>query len=332
MTILTHRPRRLRKNIASRNLIAENYLSANDLIYPVFIVDGQNKRQPISAMPDVYRLSIDNLVKELDILTQLGLLAVALFPVISSAKKDLAASESFNADGLLPKAIKKIKKTYPTLLVITDIALDPYTSHGQDGIIDKFGYVLNDQTVDILVKQALMQAAAGADIVAPSDMMDGRIGAIRKALEENNYTNTQILAYAVKYASNYYAPFRDAIGSSANLSKTDKKTYQMNPANSNEALQEVALDLAQGADMIMVKPGVAYLDIIYRIKQKFKAPTLAYQVSAEYAMLKAASKKGWINEKALVLETLLSFKRAGADAILSYYTKEVLKWLQKQND
>lgn len=330
MTILTHRPRRLRQYSYSRKLIAQNQLSVNDLIYPIFIVEGENQRQAIVSMPDIERLSLDNLLIEAKELVELGILAIALFPVISVDKKDLDAKESYNDNGLIQTAVRALKKFVPNLSVITDVALDPYTSHGQDGVIDDKGYVLNDQTIDILIKQALSHAKAGADVIAPSDMMDGRIGAIRLALEENGFIHTQILAYSAKYASSYYGPFRDAIGSAGNLGKADKKTYQMDPANSDEALNEVALDLEQGADIVMVKPGLAYLDIVYRVKQTFGVPTFAYHVSGEYAMLKAAAQNNWIDEKAVALETLLSFKRAGADAILTYYAKEAALWLTNQ--
>lgn len=330
MTILTHRPRRLRQYSYSRKLIAQNQLSVNDLIYPIFIVEGENQRQAIVSMPDIERLSLDNLLIEAKELVELGILAIALFPVISVDKKDLDAKESYNDNGLIQTAVRALKKFVPNLSVITDVALDPYTSHGQDGVIDDKGYVLNDQTTDILIKQALSHAKAGADVIAPSDMMDGRIGAIRLALEENGFIHTQILAYSAKYASSYYGPFRDAIGSAGNLGKADKKTYQMDPANSDEALNEVALDLEQGADIVMVKPGLAYLDIVYRVKQTFGVPTFAYHVSGEYAMLKAAAQNNWIDEKAVALETLLSFKRAGADAILTYYAKEAALWLTNQ--
>lgn len=328
MPILTHRPRRLRRGKNIRALVSENHLSANDLIYPVFIIAGQQQKQPIVSMPNTYRLSIDLLIENLKPLVELGLLAIALFPVIETDKKDPNATQSYQPNGLVPNAIKAIKKIFPDLIIITDVALDPYTNHGQDGIIDKNGYVLNDQTVEILTKQALSHAKAGADMVAPSDMMDGRIGVIRQALEENNLIHTQILAYSAKYASNYYGPFRDAIESKNNLGKADKKTYQMDIANSNEALKEVELDIEEGADIVMVKPGIAYLDIVYRVKQTFEVPVFAYQVSGEYAMLKAAAHNGWIDEKSVALETLLSFKRAGADAIFTYYAKEVLTWLK----
>ena len=282
-------------------------------------------------MPNITRFSLDELLKEAKDIVNLNIPAIALFPVIAQDKKSLDANEAYNPNGLIQKAVKTLKKEYPNLGIITDVALDPYTTHGQDGLIDNNGYVLNDETVEVLVKQALSHAKAGADIVAPSDMMDGRIGAIRNALEENGFINTQILAYSAKYVSHYYGPFRDAIGSAKNLAGGSKETYQMDVANSNEALKEVALDIKEGADMVMIKPGISYLDIVYRVKKKFKIPTFAYQVSGEYSMLKAAAQNGWIDEKKVVLETLLSFKRAGADAILTYYAFEVAKWL-KNND
>ncbi|SFV68840.1 Porphobilinogen synthase [hydrothermal vent metagenome] len=331
MSILTHRPRRLRKQSFSRNLTSENSLSINDLIYPIFVVEGKKQRQNIDSMPNIQRLSIDELLIEAQEIVNLGIQAIALFPVISENKKSLDAKEAFNENGLIQTAIKKLKQQFPDLGLITDIALDPFTTHGQDGLIDKNGYVLNDETVEVLTKQALSHARAGSDIVAPSDMMDGRVGAIRQTLEENGFINTQILAYSAKYASAFYGPFRDAIGSSANLGKGSKETYQMNPANSDEALNEVALDIEEGADIVMIKPGTPYLDIIYQIKQTFKVPTFAYHVSGEYAMLKAASQNGWIDEKKVVLENLLCFKRAGSDAILTYYAKEVAKWLKESS-
>jgi porphobilinogen synthase len=294
----------------------------------MFIIEGENKREKITSMPGIERLSLDFLLLELKEIINLKIPAIALFPVINDTKKSLDASEAYNPLGLIQTAVKTIKQQFPDLGVITDVALDPFTTHGQDGIIDENNYVLNDETVNILVKQALSHAKAGADIVAPSDMMDGRIGAIRQALEKNNFSNTQIMAYSAKYASAFYGPFRDAVGSSANLGTSSKETYQMNPANSNEALTEVALDIKEGADMVMVKPGLAYLDIVYKVKQEFKVPTFAYHVSGEYAMLKAASQNNWLDEKKTVLETLLCFKRAGADGILTYYAKEVATWLQ----
>jgi porphobilinogen synthase len=324
------RPRRMRANDFSRRLMAENKLSADDLIYPVFVLEGENKIEDITSMPGVQRKSCDNLLIELKEVVELGIPAIALFPVISENKKSLLAEEAYNENGLVQQAVKAIKKAFPELGVITDIALDPYTSHGQDGIIDDTGYVLNEISVDVLVKQALSHAKAGVDIVAPSDMMDGRIGAIRQALEKNGFVNTKILAYSAKYASAFYGPFRDAVGSGGNLGKADKNTYQMDPANGNEAFHEIALDLQEGADMVMVKPGMPYLDVIYRAKQSFKVPVMAYHVSGEYAMLKAASANGWIDEKKCVLEAMMGFKRAGTDAVLTYYAKDVARWLNEQ--
>ena len=329
MTILTHRPRRMRKHAHTRELMRENTLTTDDLILPIFIVEGENQRQSIDSMPDVERLSIDELLIEAKELVALGIRAVALFPVVSENKKSLDAEEAFNTDGLAQRAVRALKDAQPELAVITDVALDPFTTHGQDGLIDDDGYVLNDETVEVLVKQALSHAQAGSDIVAPSDMMDGRIGAIREALEENGFIHTNILAYSAKYASSYYGPFRDAVGSAKNLGASSKETYQMDPANSDEAIREVGLDIDEGADMVMIKPGLPYLDIIYQIKQTFGMPTFAYHVSGEYAMLKAAAQNSWINEEKVVLETLLSFKRAGSDAILTYYAKQVAIWLQK---
>ncbi|WP_122951756.1 porphobilinogen synthase [Bathymodiolus thermophilus thioautotrophic gill symbiont] len=328
MNILTHRPRRMRKHAHTRELMRENTLTTDDLILPIFVIEGESQRQKIDSMPDVERLSIDELLIEAQELVALGIRAVALFPVVSEEKKSLDAKEAFNANGLAQRAVRALKEQYPELAVITDVALDPFTTHGQDGLINNEGYVLNDETVKVLVKQALSHAQAGADIVAPSDMMDGRIGAIRDALEENGFIHTNILAYSAKYASNYYGPFRDAVGSAKNLGKSSKETYQMHPANSDEAIREVGLDIDEGADMVMIKPGLPYLDIVYRIKQTFGMPTFAYHVSGEYAMLKAASQNGWINEEKVVLETLLSFKRAGADAVLTYYAKQAAIWLK----
>lgn len=322
------RPRRMRANDFSRRLMSENKVTADDLIYPVFVLEGQNKVEGISSMPGVERKTLDHLLVELEEVYALGIPAVALFPVVDGTKKSLLAEEAYNPDGLVQEVVAAIKAKFPELGVITDIALDPYTSHGQDGIIDDNGYVLNDITTEVLIKQALSHAKAGADIVAPSDMMDGRIGAIRQALESAGYVNTKILAYSAKYASAFYGPFRDAVGSSGNLGKADKKTYQMDPANGDEALHEIALDLNEGADMVMVKPGMPYLDVIYRVKQNFKVPVMAYHVSGEYAMLKAASANGWIDEKKCVLEAMVSFKRAGTDAILTYYAKDVARWLK----
>jgi Delta-aminolevulinic acid dehydratase len=318
----------MRKHANTRELMRENTLTVDDLILPIFVVEGENQRQSIDSMPDVERLSIDQLLIEAGELVELGIQAVALFPVVSEDKKSLGAEEAFNEDGLAQQAVRALKANHPTLAVITDVALDPFTTHGQDGLIDDSGYVLNDETTEVLVKQALSHAQAGADIVAPSDMMDGRIGAIREALEEDGFIHTNILAYSAKYASNYYGPFRDAVGSAANLGTSSKETYQMDSANSDEAIREVGLDIDEGADMVMIKPGLPYLDIVYRIKQTFGMPTFAYHVSGEYAMLKAAAQNGWINERPVVLETLLSFKRAGADGILTYYAKQAAKWLK----
>ncbi len=323
------RKRRLRSSEFSRRLVRESQLSVNDLIYPMFVTEGQEEKVVIPSMPDIFRLSLDLLVEEVREIEKLGIPAIALFPVISQNKKTLEAEEAFNPDGLIQTTVRTLKQQFPDLGIITDVALDPYTSHGQDGLIDESGYVLNDQTVDVLVKQALSHAQAGADVIAPSDMMDGRIASIRQALEANRHVNTLILAYSAKYASSYYGPFRDAVGSSGNLAGANKYSYQMDPANTNEALHEVLLDIQEGADMVMIKPGMPYLDIIQRVKAEFQVPTFAYQVSGEYAMLKAVSEKGWLDEKAVVLESLLSFKRAGCDAILSYYAKPVAKWLQE---
>ena len=322
------RMRRMRKNDFSRRLMRENKLTVDDLIYPVFVIEGTNKRESIDSMPDVERLSLDLLIEEARELYILGIPAIALFPVVSAEKKSDNAVEAYNPNGLVQRAVRALKEAVPELGIITDIALDPFTSHGQDGLINTDGYVLNDETIDVLVKQALSHAKAGADIVAPSDMMDGRIGAIREALENNSYIHTKILAYSAKYASSFYGPFRDAVGSAGNLGKGNKHSYQMDCANSDEALREVALDLQEGADMVMVKPGMPYLDIIRRVKDEFGVLTFAYQVSGEYAMLKAASQNGWLDEKAVVLESLLAFKRAGSDAILTYYAKAVAQWLQ----
>ncbi|MGH8453578.1 MAG: porphobilinogen synthase [Nevskiales bacterium] len=323
------RPRRLRADEFSRRLVRENRLSTDDLIYPLFVVEGKKQRQPIASMPGIERLSVDELLREAEALAKLGIPAIALFPVVPSSMKSLDARDAHSAGGLVPTVVRALKKAVPELGVITDIALDPYTTHGQDGLVNADGYVLNDATVAVLIRQALCHAEAGADVVAPSDMMDGRIGAIRRALEQNGHVNTRILAYAAKYASSLYGPFRDAVGSAASLGKGDKKTYQMDPANSDEALREVALDLEEGADMVMIKPGLPYLDIVRRVKERFGAPTFAYHVSGEYAMLKAAAQNGWLDERAAVLECLLCFKRAGADAILSYYAKAAAGWLRK---
>ena len=329
MSILTHRPRRLRKQKFNRSLVRENSLSASDLIYPLFVIEGENKREIIESMPGIERVSIDQLLVEAKEVMDLKIQAIALFPVISSDKKTEEAEEAYNPDGLVQRAVRALKRSLPELAVITDVALDPFTSHGQDGLIDSDGYVLNDETVDVLIKQSISHAEAGADIVAPSDMMDGRVGAIRNALEESGFIHTNILSYSAKYASSFYGPFREAVGSSGNLGKSDKKTYQMDPGNSNEAIREVELDISEGADMVMIKPGLPYLDIVSNVKQVFGVPTFAYHVSGEYAMLKAASQNNWIDEKSTVLETLLCFKRAGADAILTYYAKDAAKWIKE---
>jgi porphobilinogen synthase len=322
------RMRRMRHDEFSRRLMRETELSCNDLIYPVFIREGERQREAVASMPGVERLSIDLLLKEAGEIHALGIPAIALFPVTPANSKSKDAREAFNPAGLAQRAVRALKQSVPELGVITDVALDPFTTHGQDGLLDEHGYILNDETVEVLVKQALSHAEAGADIVAPSDMMDGRIGAIRTALEQAGHRNTRILAYAAKYASSFYGPFRDAVGSADNLAGGNKYSYQMDPANSNEALREVALDLEEGADMVMVKPGMPYLDIIRRVKDQFGVPTFAYQVSGEYAMLKAASQNGWLDEQAVVMESLLSFKRAGADAILTYYAKSAAHWLR----
>jgi len=323
------RMRRSRRTAALRRLVAETELGPGDLIYPVFVLDGENRTEPVPSMPGIERKSVDHLLKELGEATQLGIPAVALFPVIDMDKKSLDGAESANPDGLVQRAVRAIKAEYPELAVITDVALDPYTTHGQDGIIDDSGYVLNDETVAVLARQAASHADAGADIVAPSDMMDGRIGAIRAQLEAQGHINTLILAYAAKYASCFYGPFRDAVGSAENLGSGDKSTYQMAPGNSDEALREVELDLAEGADIVMVKPALPYLDIVRRVRETFGIPTFAYQVSGEYAMIKAASNNGWLDERATALEALLSIKRAGASAILSYYSIAAARWLSE---
>ncbi len=321
------RMRRIRRFDFSRRLARENQLSVDDLIYPMFVIEGENKTENVASMPGVQRYSIDLLVKELEQLVALGLPMVALFPVTPSEDKSLLAEQAYAENGLAQRAIRALKQAFPELGVMTDVALDPFTTHGQDGIIDAQGYVQNDVTTEILVKQALSHAAAGADVVAPSDMMDGRIAAIREALEEAGFHNTMIMAYSAKYASHYYGPFRDAVGSSANLKGGDKKTYQMDPANGQEALHEVALDIEEGADMVMVKPGMPYLDVVRQVKDTFAVPTFAYQVSGEYAMHKAAFKNGWLAERPVVMESLLAFKRAGADGILTYFAKDVAQWL-----
>ena len=329
MTIL-NRPRRMRESSFSRTLMRENSISVSNLIYPMFVIEGTGIRQDIDSMPGIQRLSIDELIKDASECHQLGIPAIAIFPCIEKKLKTDDASEAFNDDGLVQRAIKELKKEIPGLGVISDVALDPFTLHGQDGLIDKKGNILNDETVSILTKQALSHAKAGADIVAPSDMMDGRVGRIRKSLEENKFINTKILAYSAKYASSFYGPFRDAVGSSELLGKSSKKTYQMDPANSDEALNEVKLDIQEGADMVMIKPGIAYLDIVFRVKQTFNKPTFVYQVSGEYAMIMAASSRGWINQDDVILESLISFRRAGADAIITYFALEVARLMNSK--
>jgi len=323
------RPRRMRKDEFSRRLMREHHLRSDDLIYPVFVMEGHQKEEAIPSMPGIKRQSIDLIIDTAKECFALGIPAIALFPVIDVTLKTEDAKEAYNSEGLIPRVVALLKQHVPDLGVITDVALDPYTSHGQDGLIDGSGYVLNDETVEVLIKQALSHAKAGADIVAPSDMMDGRIGKIREALEKAGFIHTKILAYSAKYASSFYGPFRDAVGSAKNLGRSDKNSYQMDPANTDEALTEVELDINEGADMVMVKPGLPYLDIVYRVKTAFGVPTYAYQVSGEYAMLKAASQNGWLDEKAVVMESLLAFKRAGADGILSYYAMEVARWIQE---
>ncbi len=325
----TLRLRRGRRTAALRRLVAETDLSVNDLIYPVFVLEGKNKIEPVPSMPGVSRRSLDKLLLELTTARDLGIPAVALFPVIDAAKKSLDGAECANPDGLVQNTVRAIKKELPELVVITDVALDPYTTHGQDGIIDDSGYVLNDETVAMLVKQALSHAAAGADMVAPSDMMDGRIGAIRTALEDEGHIYTLIMAYAAKFASAFYGPFRDAVGSTANLGSADKSTYQVAPSNSDEAVREVGLDLDEGADFVMVKPAMPYLDIVRRVKDEYQVPTFAYQVSGEYAMLKAAADNGWLDERNTVLESLLGIKRAGANGILTYFAMDAARWLSE---
>ena len=323
------RMRRMRRDDFSRRLMRETRLSTDDLIYPLFVREGKSQREPVASMPGIERLSLDELLKESAELVRLGIPALALFPVVPREQKSLNAAEAWNSKGLVQRAVRALKREFPALGVITDVALDPFTTHGQDGVIDASGYVLNDESIAILVKQALSHAEAGADVVAPSDMMDGRVGAIREALEKRGFIHTRILAYAAKYASCFYNPFRDALGSGAGLGKGNKYTYQMDPANSDEALREVALDLAEGADMVMVKPGLPCLDIVRRVKDAFGAPTFVYQVSGEHAMLTAAIQNGWLDERAAVVETLLSIKRAGADAILTYFAKRAAAWLRE---
>ncbi len=321
------RMRRMRRDDFSRRLMRETTLTPDDFIYPVFVLEGENLREPVDSMPGVERMSIDLLIREAKEVAALGVPAIALFPVTPPEAKSEDAAEAFNPDGLAQRAVKALKDALPELGVITDVALDPFTTHGQDGLIDASGYVMNDETVEVLVKQALSHAEAGADVVAPSDMMDGRIGEIRDGLEEEGHIHTRILAYSAKYASSYYGPFRDAVGSAANLGKGNKFTYQQDPANSDEALREVALDLAEGADMVMVKPGMPYLDVVRRVKDQFGVPTYVYQVSGEYAMHMAAAQNGWLDEKAVVLESLVCIKRAGADGILTYFAKQAARWL-----
>jgi porphobilinogen synthase len=319
----------MRRDPFSRRLMREQVLTADDLIWPVFVLDGAGRREAVASMPGVERMSLDVLRDELEALVLLGLPAVALFPVVPPERKSLQAEEAHHPDGLVQRSVRSLRAAFPELGIITDVALDPYTLHGQDGLLGEDGQILNDETVAVLVRQALSHAEAGAQVVAPSDMMDGRIGAIRDALEAAGHTQTRILAYAAKYASAFYGPFREAVGSAAALGKADKRTYQMDPANGDEALREVAMDLAEGADMVMVKPGMPYLDVVRRVKDSFGVPTLAYQVSGEYAMLKAAAQAGWLEERAVVMESLLAFKRAGADAVLTYFAPQVLRWLRE---
>jgi len=324
------RPRRLRRDAFTRALVREHAVSASDLILPVFVHEGENRVEPVASMPGVARLSLDRLIPVAQECVALGIPVLALFPVIDASLKTPDGREATNPDGLVPRVVRALKDKVPGLGILTDVALDPFTSHGQDGVLDEQGYILNDQTVEILAKQALVQAQAGVDIVAPSDMMDGRVGAIRAALESNGAIHTKIMAYSAKYASAFYGPFRDAVGSAGNLGKADKKTYQMDPANSDEALREVALDIAEGADMVMVKPGMPYLDIVRRVKDEFRVPTFAYQVSGEYAMIKAAAANGWLDHDAVMMESLLAFKRAGADGVLTYFALEAARLLKQQ--
>ncbi len=323
------RPRRLRRDVFTRNLVRENAVTAHDLIYPVFVVEGTQQRVQVASMPGVERLSLDLLLPVAEECVQLGIPVMALFPVVDAALKTPNGSEAKNPNGLIPRVVAELKKQFPDLGIMTDVALDPYTSHGQDGLLDDANYIINDATVEVLVQQALAQAQAGVDIVAPSDMMDGRIGAIRTALEAHGHIHTRIMAYSAKYASAFYGPFRDAVGSASSLGKANKKVYQMDPGNSDEALREVALDIAEGADMVMVKPGMPYLDIVRRVKDEFKVPTFAYQVSGEYAMLKAAAQNGWLDHDAVMMESLLAFKRAGADGVLTYFALQAARLLQK---
>jgi porphobilinogen synthase len=323
-----HRPRRMRRDDFSRRLMRENLLTTNDLIYPVFIVEGSNVRQTVPSMPGVERTSVDLLMKVAEQCVELGVPVISLFPAIEPSLKTPDGREATNPEGLIPRAVRELKKNFPELGVLTDVALDPYTSHGQDGVLDEHGYVINDETSEILVEQARAQAEAGVDIVAPSDMMDGRIGAIREMLESDGHIHTRIMAYAAKYASAFYGPFRDAVGSAANLGKSNKMTYQMDPSNSDEALREVRMDIEEGADMVMVKPGMPYLDIVYRVKEEFRFPTYVYQVSGEYAMIKAATQNGWLDHDKAVMESLLAFKRAGADGVLTYFALDAARLLR----
>ena len=323
--------RRMRRDVFSRRLMRESVLTCNDLIYPVFVLDGSGRTEPVPSMPGIERMSLDRLLGVAETCVKLRIPAMALFPVIDPLLKTEDAREAYNDAGLVPRVVRALKQRFPDLGVVTDVALDPYTIHGQDGLIDSAGYVLNDETVSVLMRQALCHAQAGVDVVAPSDMMDGRIGAIRTALDESNYVYTRILAYSAKYASSFYGPFRDAVGSAANLGSGNKYTYQVDPANTDESLREVAIDLDEGADMVMVKPGLPYLDIVRRIKDEFKVPTFVYQVSGEYAMLKAAGLQGWIDERKCILEALLSMKRAGADGILTYFAMDVARWINEEN-
>ncbi|MBL0421059.1 porphobilinogen synthase [Ramlibacter sp. AW1] len=322
------RPRRLRRDEFTRDLVREHRLGAHDLIYPVFVQEGQGRRDPVASMPGVERLTLDTLLPVAERCIRLGIPVMALFPVIDPSRKTSDGSEAFNPDGLVPRVVRALKTRFPELGVMTDVALDPFTTHGQDGLLDDTGYIVNDETVAVLTRQALVQAEAGVDIVAPSDMMDGRIGAIRRSLEEAGHIHTRIMAYSAKYASAFYGPFRDAVGSAGNLGRGNKKVYQMDPGNSNEALREVAMDIAEGADMVMVKPGMPYLDIIRRVKDEFRVPTFAYQVSGEYAMLQAAAQNGWLDREAVMLESLLAFKRAGADGVLTYFALEAAERLR----
>lgn len=322
------RMRRMRRDPFSRALMRENTITASDLIYPVFILDGSNQRQQVGSMPGVERMSVDLLLEVADDCVKLGIPALALFPVIDSSLKTADGIEATNPDGLVPRAVRELKRRFPELGIVTDIALDPFTSHGQDGLINEDGYVLNDETIEMLIRQALTQAEAGVDVVAPSDMMDGRIGAIRAGLEDKGFIHTRIMAYSAKYASAFYGPFRDAVGSGANLGKADKNNYQMDPANTDEALREVALDIAEGADMVMVKPGMPYLDVVRRVKDEFKVPTFAYQVSGEYAMIKAAAQNGWLDHDKVMMESMMAFKRAGADGVLTYFARDIARILK----